>query len=109
MEPSELDKKNIPKAGLRLKQDFSLTEFGGELDRYLESYEAIKEILSEVEPMIPQERKDALPKLSILYLAAATEHKDAGGTKSTLHLSGKLRHDFMDPRKSINGCLCQKH
>ena len=72
MEPSGAGQaKNIPKAGLRLKNtDFSLTEFGGELDRYLESYEAIKEILSEVEPMIPQERKDAsLPKLSILYLA----------------------------------------
>ena len=39
--------------------DFSLTEFGGELDRYLESYESIKRILSEVEPIIPQERKDA--------------------------------------------------
>ena len=28
--------------------DFSLTEFGGELDRYLESYESIKRILSEL-------------------------------------------------------------
>ena len=39
--------------------EFSLTEFGGELDRYLESYEHIKEILTEVEASIPAERKDA--------------------------------------------------
>lgn len=56
----ELDKKKYTKGWSPVKNtDFSLTEFGGELDRYLESYEAIKEILSEVEPMIPQERKDA--------------------------------------------------
>ena len=39
--------------------EFSLTEFGGELDRYLESYEWVKEILTEVETIIPSERKDA--------------------------------------------------
>lgn len=39
--------------------EFSLTEFGGELDRYLESYEQVKAILSEVEPLIPDNRKDA--------------------------------------------------
>ena len=56
----EFDKKKYTKGWSPVKNtDFSLTEFGGELDRYLESYEAIKEILSEVEPMIPQERKDA--------------------------------------------------
>lgn len=56
----ELDKKKYTKGWSPVKNtDFSLTEFGGELDRYLESYEAIKEILSEVEAIIPQERKDA--------------------------------------------------
>lgn len=56
----ELDKKKYTKGWSPVKNtDFSLTEFGGELDRYLESYESIKRILLEVEPMIPQERKDA--------------------------------------------------
>ena len=56
----ELDKKKYIKGWSPIKNtDFSLTEFGGELDRYLESYESIKRILSEVEPIIPQERKDA--------------------------------------------------
>lgn len=56
----ELDKKKYTKGWSPVKNtDFSLTEFGGELDRYLESYEAIKEILSETEAIIPQERKDA--------------------------------------------------
>lgn len=39
--------------------EFSLTEFGGELDRYLESYETIKDILIEAETLISEERKDA--------------------------------------------------
>lgn len=39
--------------------EFSLTEFGGELDRYLESYERVKKTLTEVESIIPTERKDA--------------------------------------------------
>ena len=56
----ELDKKKYIKGWSPIKNtDFSLTEFSGELDRYLESYESIKRILSEVEPIIPQERKDA--------------------------------------------------
>lgn len=56
----ELDKKKYTKGWSPVRNtDFSLTEFGGELDRYLESYEAIKEILSETEAIIPQERKDA--------------------------------------------------
>lgn len=56
----ELDKKKYDRGWSPIKNtEFSLTEFGGELDRYLESYEAIKEILTAVEPMIPQERKDA--------------------------------------------------
>ena len=65
----ELDKKKYIKGLSPIKNtDFSLTEFSGELDRYLESYESIKRILSEVEPIIPQERKDAsLHKLNILY------------------------------------------
>lgn len=40
----ELDKKKYIKGWSPIKNtDFSLTEFGGELDRYLESYESIKE------------------------------------------------------------------
>ena len=61
--------------------------------------------------MIPQERKDAFfAQIKYpVFGAAAMSTKMLEAQKSTLHLSGKLRHDFMDPRKSINGCLCQKH
>lgn len=56
----ELDKRKYSKGWSPVQNTgFSLTEFGGELDRYLEAYEAVKGIVSEVERMIPQERKDA--------------------------------------------------
>lgn len=56
----ELDKRKYTKGWSPIKNTkFSLTEFGGELDRYLESYEAIKKTLLEVESIIPRERKDA--------------------------------------------------
>lgn len=56
----ELDKKRYPRGRSQvIDTEFSLTEFGGELDRYMESYEAIKKTVSEVETMITPERKDA--------------------------------------------------
>lgn len=56
----ELDKKKYIKGWSPvIDTEFSLTEFGGELDRYLEAYENIKNIVSEAEKMIPTERKDA--------------------------------------------------
>lgn len=56
----ELNKKKYIKGWSPVvNTDFSLTEFGGELDRYLESYETIKKVLSDVEQIIPWERKDA--------------------------------------------------
>lgn len=39
--------------------EFSLTEFGGELDRYLEDYENIKKIVEDVEQIVTPDRKDA--------------------------------------------------
>jgi hypothetical protein len=39
--------------------EFSLTEFGDELDRYLESYDRIKEIIKASENLIPAYRRDA--------------------------------------------------
>lgn len=56
----ELDKKRYPRGRSQvIDTEFSLTEFGGELDRYIESYEAIKKTVAEVETMITPERKDA--------------------------------------------------
>lgn len=56
----EVDKKKHVRGWTPVKDtEFSLTEFGGELDRYLESYEHVKTILSEVEDIIPAVRKDA--------------------------------------------------
>lgn len=56
----ELDKRRYPRGRSQvIDTEFSLTEFGGELDRYMESYEAIKRTVSEVETMITPERKDA--------------------------------------------------
>lgn len=42
-----------------IDSEFSLTEFGGELDRYLNDYESIKQVLIEAEALIPESRKDA--------------------------------------------------
>lgn len=42
-----------------INTEFSLTEFGGELDRYLESYEKVKTTVTEAEKLITPDRKDA--------------------------------------------------
>ncbi|WP_448777546.1 glycosyl hydrolase 115 family protein [Bacteroides congonensis] len=56
----ELDKRRYPRGRSQvIDTEFSLTEFGGELDRYMESYEAVKRTVAEVETMIAPERKDA--------------------------------------------------
>ena len=56
----ELDKRKYPRGRSQvIDTEFSLTEFGGELNRYLESYEAIKKTVTEAEVMIAPERKDA--------------------------------------------------
>lgn len=39
--------------------EFSLTAFGDELDRYLQSYTAIKQVLAEAESLVASERQDA--------------------------------------------------
>jgi len=56
----ELDKRKYARGWSPvIDTEFSLTEFGGELDRYLEDYEKIKNAVAEVEKIIPSERKDA--------------------------------------------------
>lgn len=56
----ELDKRKYPRGRSQvIDTEFSLTEFGGELDRYLDSYEAIKKTVTEAEALIAPERKDA--------------------------------------------------
>lgn len=56
----ELDKKQYPRGRSQvIDTEFSLTAFGGELDRYLESFEAVKQKIEEVEPLIDPKRKDA--------------------------------------------------
>lgn len=42
-----------------INTEFSLTEFGGELDRYLESYAKVRNIVAEAEQFITPDRKDA--------------------------------------------------
>lgn len=56
----ELDKRKYIKGWSPIiDTEFSLTEFGGELDRYLENFENMKNIVTEVEKIITPERKDA--------------------------------------------------
>lgn len=56
----EEDKRRYARGWTPIKDtEFSLTAFGGELDRYLEAYEGVKKVLSEVEAIIPAERQDA--------------------------------------------------
>lgn len=56
----ELNKKKYARGWSSVADtEFSLTEFGGELDRYLQDYEAVKQMLIEAEALIPAYRKDA--------------------------------------------------
>lgn len=56
----EEDKKKYPKGWTPvIDTEFSLNEFGGELDRYLYDYEKVKQVISDVEKDIPAEQKDA--------------------------------------------------
>ena len=56
----ELDKKKYARGWSPVTDsEFSLTEFGSELDRYLQDYENIKQTLTEAEALVPDDRKDA--------------------------------------------------
>mgnify|MGYP001178161222 FL=1 len=56
----ELDKRKYKKGWSPvIDTEFSLVEFGGELDRYLEDFEKIKRIVVEVERKLKSEQKDA--------------------------------------------------
>lgn len=56
----ELDKRKYANGWSPVvNTEFSLTAFGNELDRYLDDYEAVKELVREAEGWVPRERKDA--------------------------------------------------
>ena len=56
----ELDKKRYPRGRSQvIDTEFSLTAFGGELDRYLEEFEAVKQAVEAVEPLIEPRLRDA--------------------------------------------------
>ena len=56
----ELDKKTYSRGLSPVKNsEFSQTEFGGELDRYLESFAKVAEIVKEAETLVRPELKDA--------------------------------------------------
>ena len=56
----ELDKNRYPRGRSQvIDTEFSLTEFGGELDRYLSDFRAIKETILKTEAYITPDRKDA--------------------------------------------------
>lgn len=56
----EEDKQKYPKGWTPvINSEFSITEFGGELDRYLTDYENIRKLVAEAEKDIDPTRKDA--------------------------------------------------
>lgn len=56
----ELDKRRYPRGRSQvINTEFSLTEFGGELDRYLEAYERIRNTVKEAGALVSPERRDA--------------------------------------------------
>lgn len=56
----ELDRRRFPRGRSPvINTEFSLTEFGGELDRYMEDYQNASNIVLEAEKIIPPHRKDA--------------------------------------------------
>jgi hypothetical protein len=53
------DRKTYPNGRSAVTDtEFSFTEFGGEADRYLSEYRKIKDVVAEVEKIIPENRKD---------------------------------------------------
>lgn len=84
----ELDKKKYPK-GWSLVQDteFSMVEFGGEMDRYMADYEAIKQQVNEIAKLIRPELQDAyyaVVKYPIFGAAAmATKQLEAQKARRT--------------------------
>lgn len=71
----ELDKKKYPR-GLSPATDteFSITAFGGELDRYLEHYAEVSRIIRETESLIRPELRDAYFAAIIYPVCAAEAH-----------------------------------
>ncbi len=56
----ELDKKVYPRGWSPvIDTEFSLTEFGGELDRYLSDWQRVSETVKRIEKLLPRERRDA--------------------------------------------------
>ena len=56
----ELDRRRYPRGRSQvIDTEFSLNAFGGELDRYLEDYAAVADVVEEVEKIIAPERRDA--------------------------------------------------
>ena len=72
----ELDKKLYPRGRSQvIDTEFSLTEFGNELDRYLDDYKHVVRVVEETEALVPEHREDAFfahvkyPLLSAAYMA----------------------------------------
>ncbi len=56
----ELDRRLHPRGRSQvIDTEFSLTEWGGELDYYLKNYECIRHQVLEIEKLIPPEKRDA--------------------------------------------------
>ena len=54
----ELDKSKYPRGWSDVRDtEFSLTAFGGELDRYLTDWRKVSEALEEIEKMLPEGRR----------------------------------------------------
>lgn len=56
----ELDKKKYPRGWSPvIDSEFSLTEFGGELDRYLNDWQQVAAAVKDIEKSLPTDRRDA--------------------------------------------------
>lgn len=85
---TELDKKKYSKGWSPISDtDFSIVEFGGEMDRYMSDYEAIKKKVDEVGKMVRPELQDA-------YFAAIKYPVFASAAMATKQLEAQKARRF---------------
>lgn len=80
---TELDKKKYTRGWSPIADtDFSMTEFGGEMDRYMEDYESLKQRVAEIEHTVRPELRDA-------YYAAVKYPVYAAAAMAVKHLEAQ--------------------
>ncbi|MDR1632517.1 MAG: glycosyl hydrolase 115 family protein [Dysgonamonadaceae bacterium] len=106
----ELDRKKYPRGMSPVTDtEFSLTEFGGELDTYLSDYEKIRRMVSEAEKILPAEKKDAFfaqikyPVFCAAAMAGKWLHRQKGDYDKSLQAYNEILSLTDDYNNTLSG------